>query len=172
MANNDIDPSIEAMLNDVEQPEANPDDPFDSQFAQIQDMGLSMMGSAQKKEFASYVEEKKSTLPKMLGCVPEVDLNIKQFAPITKFFEETPSKIYDDPTYKVYRPELYAPSPEEFNNTKEFEKGLELYSRGVLITNKCADLLPDYFSFVKGIVDSEDVSLNILSIKTYLYSRV
>ena len=45
--------------------------------------------------------------------------------------------------------------------TKEFEKGLELYSKGVLITDKCSDLLPDYFSFVKGIVDSEDIDLNI-----------
>ena len=45
--------------------------------------------------------------------------------------------------------------------TKEYEKGLELYSKGVLITNKCAELLPDYFSFVKGIVDSEDIDLNI-----------
>ncbi|MFZ7104190.1 MAG: molecular chaperone HtpG [Peptococcaceae bacterium] len=45
--------------------------------------------------------------------------------------------------------------------TKEYEKGLELYSNGVLIMNKCADLLPDYFSFVKGLVDSEDLSLNI-----------
>ena len=45
--------------------------------------------------------------------------------------------------------------------TKEYEKGLELYSKGVLITNKCSDLLPDYFSFVKGIVDSEDIDLNI-----------
>ncbi len=45
--------------------------------------------------------------------------------------------------------------------SKEFEKGLELYSNGVLIMNKCSDLLPDYFSFVKGMVDSEDLSLNI-----------
>ncbi|WP_027631901.1 molecular chaperone HtpG [Clostridium hydrogeniformans] len=45
--------------------------------------------------------------------------------------------------------------------TKEYEKGLELYSNGVLIMNKCSDLLPDYFGFVKGIVDSEDLSLNI-----------
>jgi molecular chaperone HtpG len=45
--------------------------------------------------------------------------------------------------------------------TKEYEKGLELYSNGVLIMNKCADLLPDYFAFVKGLVDSEDLSLNI-----------
>lgn len=43
----------------------------------------------------------------------------------------------------------------------EYEKGLELYSSGVLIMNKCPDLLPDYFSFVKGMVDSEDLSLNI-----------
>ena len=45
--------------------------------------------------------------------------------------------------------------------TKEYEKGLELYSSSVLIMNKCQDLLPDYFSFVKGMVDSEDLSLNI-----------
>ncbi|MDL2258387.1 molecular chaperone HtpG [Eubacteriales bacterium OttesenSCG-928-K08] len=45
--------------------------------------------------------------------------------------------------------------------TKEFEKGLQLYSSGVLIMDKCADLLPDHFSFVKGLVDSPDLSLNI-----------
>ncbi len=57
---------------------------------------------------------------------------------------------------------LYIPgqTPYDFY-TKEYEKGLELYSSGVLIMNKCADLLPDYFGFVKGIVDSEDLSLNI-----------
>lgn len=57
---------------------------------------------------------------------------------------------------------LYIPEkmPYDFY-TQEYEKGLELYSSGVMIMNKCADLLPDYFSFVKGIVDSEDLSLNI-----------
>jgi molecular chaperone HtpG len=45
--------------------------------------------------------------------------------------------------------------------TKDFEKGLELYSNGVLIMNRCADLLPDYFSFVRGMVESDDLSLNI-----------
>ena len=45
--------------------------------------------------------------------------------------------------------------------TKEYEKGLELYSNGVLIMEKCSELLPDYFGFVKGIVDSQDLSLNI-----------
>ena len=45
--------------------------------------------------------------------------------------------------------------------SKEYEKGLQLYSNGVLIMDKCSDLLPDHFSFVKGLVDSEDLSLNI-----------
>lgn len=61
-----------------------------------------------------------------------------------------------------YNAILYIPEKTPFDfYTAEYEKGLELYSSGVLIMNKCADLLPDYFSFVKGIVDSEDLSLNI-----------
>ncbi|WP_442599779.1 molecular chaperone HtpG [Neobacillus sp. D3-1R] len=61
-----------------------------------------------------------------------------------------------------YNAILYIPEKIPFDYySKEFEKGLELYSNGVLIMNKCADLLPDHFSFVKGMVDSEDLSLNI-----------
>lgn len=61
-----------------------------------------------------------------------------------------------------YHAILYIPEKTPFDYyTKEYEKGLELYSSGVLIMNKCPDLLPDYFSFVKGMVDSEDLSLNI-----------
>ncbi|WP_243290937.1 molecular chaperone HtpG [Bacillus sp. FJAT-47783] len=61
-----------------------------------------------------------------------------------------------------YHSILYIPENMPFDYyTKEFEKGLELYSNGVLIMNKCPDLLPDHFSFVKGMVDSEDLSLNI-----------
>src|SRR5690606_25551274 len=61
-----------------------------------------------------------------------------------------------------YNAILYIPENIPFDYyTKEYEKGLELYSNGVLIMNKCADLLPDHFSFVKGLVDSEDLSLNI-----------
>lgn len=57
---------------------------------------------------------------------------------------------------------LYIPSKAPFDYySKDFEKGLQLYSSGVMIMEKCADLLPDYFSFVKGLVDSEDLSLNI-----------
>lgn len=61
-----------------------------------------------------------------------------------------------------YNAILYIPETAPFNYyTREYEKGLELYSNGVLIMEKCADLLPDHYSFVKGIVDSEDLSLNI-----------
>ncbi len=61
-----------------------------------------------------------------------------------------------------YNSILYIPETIPYDYySKEYEKGLELYSNGVLIMNKCGDLLPDYFSFVKGMVDSEDLSFNI-----------
>lgn len=62
----------------------------------------------------------------------------------------------------TYQSLLFIPShaPYDFY-TKEYEKGLKLYSKGVLIQEKCSELLPDYYNFVKGIVDSEDLSLNI-----------
>ncbi|MDR7855576.1 molecular chaperone HtpG [Tissierella sp.] len=61
-----------------------------------------------------------------------------------------------------YNSILFIPSKTPYDfYTKEYEKGLELYSNGVMIMSKCPDLLPDYFSFVKGVVDSEDLSLNI-----------
>ena len=61
-----------------------------------------------------------------------------------------------------YKSLLFIPShaPYDFY-TQDYEKGLSLYANGVMIMEKCADLLPDYFSFVKGVVDSEDLSLNI-----------
>ena len=61
-----------------------------------------------------------------------------------------------------YKALLFIPShaPYDFY-TENYEKGLALYSNGVMIMEKCSDLLPDYFSFVKGIVDSEDLDLNI-----------
>ena len=62
----------------------------------------------------------------------------------------------------TYNALLFIPKKAPFDfYTKEYEKGLQLYSSGVLIMDKCSDLLPDYFSFVKGLVDSEDLSLNI-----------
>lgn len=61
-----------------------------------------------------------------------------------------------------YQSLLYIPSHAPYDYyTKEYEKGLQLYSNGVLIMEKCKELLPDYYSFVKGVVDSPDLSLNI-----------
>ena len=69
------------------------------------------------------------------------------------------SSVEGNATYKSL---MFIPAHAPYNYyTKDYEKGLQLYSKGVLIMDKCADLLPDYFSFVKGLVDSEDLSLNI-----------
>ena len=82
-----------------------------------------------------------------------------------KFFDFTdPIRVIHTKTegQATFNALLFIPEKPPFDYyTKEFEKGLQLYSRGVLIMDKCADLLPDYFSFVKGIIDSEDLSLNI-----------
>ena len=82
-----------------------------------------------------------------------------------KFFDYTPPArvIYSSTEgASTYHALLFIPSrmPYDFY-TKNYEKGLQLYASGVLIMEKCAELLPDYFSFVKGLVDSEDLSLNI-----------
>ena len=62
----------------------------------------------------------------------------------------------------TYTALLFIPKRAPFNYyTKDYEKGLELYSSGVMIMERCADLLPDYFGFVRGLVDSSDLSLNI-----------
>lgn len=69
------------------------------------------------------------------------------------------SKTEGTATYSAL---LYIPEKAPYDYySKSFEKGLQLYSSGVMIMEKCGDLLPDYFSFVKGLVDSEDLSLNI-----------
>lgn len=82
-----------------------------------------------------------------------------------KFMDyEKPLKVihYKTEGQATYDALLFIPSHAPFDYyTKEYEKGLQLYSKGVLIMDKCKDLLPDHFSFVKGLVDSEDLSLNI-----------
>ena len=82
-----------------------------------------------------------------------------------KFFDyEKPLKVIHTSVEGQcsYNSILFIPShaPYDFY-TKEYEKGLQLYTNGVLIMDKCSDLLPDYFSFIRGIVDTQDVSLNI-----------
>ncbi len=82
-----------------------------------------------------------------------------------KFFDfEAPAKVITQKSEgtATFTALLFIPSHAPFNYyTKDYEKGLELYSSGVMIMEKCADLLPDYFSFVKGLVDSSDLTLNI-----------
>ena len=82
-----------------------------------------------------------------------------------KFFDFTdPAKVIHSNVEGIvsYTSLLFIPAKAPYNYyTKDFEKGLQLYSSGVLIMDKCPDLLPDYFSFVRGLVDSQDLSLNI-----------
>jgi molecular chaperone HtpG len=82
-----------------------------------------------------------------------------------KFYDFTkPAKVIHTSVEGMvsYNSLLYIPAKTPYNYyTKEYEKGLQLYSSGVLIMDKCPDLLPDYFGFVKGLVDSQDLSLNI-----------
>jgi molecular chaperone HtpG len=88
---------------------------------------------------------------------------------------------YDKPLTRIhtaaegtieYNSLVFIPAHAPFDYyTKQYEKGLQLYSNGVLIMEKCADLLPDYFSFVKGVVDTPDLALNI-SRETLQQNRV
>ena len=82
-----------------------------------------------------------------------------------KFYDYTdPAKVIHTNVEGVvsYTSLLFIPGKAPYNYySREYEKGLQLYSSGVLIMDRCEDLLPDYFSFVKGLVDSQDLSLNI-----------
>ena len=82
-----------------------------------------------------------------------------------KFYDfEGPARVITQKSEgtATYTALLFIPKRAPYNYyTKDYEKGLELYSSGVMIMEKCADLLPDYFGFVRGLVDSSDLSLNI-----------
>ena len=83
-----------------------------------------------------------------------------------KFFDfENPARVFANSVEGVvtsFKSLLFIPSRVPFNYyTKEYKKGLQLYSSGVLIMDNCSDLIPEHFAFVKGVVDSQDLSLNI-----------
>src|SRR5699024_7792786 len=118
------------------------------------------------EEYTEYTEEEtiNSMVPiwkKQKSELTEEDLNFYQYKRYG--FDKPLKHIHTNVDGNIrYHAILYIPETMPFNYySKEYEKGLELYSNGVLIMDKCADLLPDYFSFVKGMVDSEDLSLNI-----------
>lgn len=118
-------------------------------------------------EYESYIETE--TINSMLPIWKKQKSEIKK-EDYDNFYKE---KYFDfaDPILTIhsktegavtYNSLMFIPSKTPYNYySKEYQKGLQLYSNGVLIMDKCTDLLPDYFGFVKGLVDSEDLSLNI-----------
>ena len=121
----------------------------------------------EKKEYEDYKEEEtlNSMVPiwkKAKSDVTDEDYDnfyMDKFSDYDKPIKVISSSVEGMTSYKSL---LFIPSHAPYDYyTQEYEKGLALYSNGVLIMDKCADLLPDYFSFVKGVVDSDDLSLNI-----------
>ncbi|MGN0641898.1 MAG: molecular chaperone HtpG, partial [Huintestinicola sp.] len=127
---------------------------------------------ADKDDYSENAYEKHIVNETLNSMVPLWRKNKNELKPedYNNFYKE---KFYDynDPAKYIhsktegtatYDALLFIPSRAPYNYySKDYEKGLQLYSSGVLIMDKCADLLPDYFSFVKGLVDSADLSLNI-----------
>ena len=118
-------------------------------------------------EYESYseVETLNSMIPLWKRSQSEVsDDEYKAFYS-EKFYDfEAPARVITQKSEgtATYSALLFIPQHAPFNYyTKDFEKGLELYSSGVMIMERCSDLLPDYFGFVRGVVDSSDLSLNI-----------
>lgn len=118
-------------------------------------------------EFETYIEIQ--TVNSMTPLWKKMPAQISE-EEYQKFYKEK-FIDYEDPMLTIhsntegsatYNALLFVPAhpPYDFYS-KNFEKGLQLYASGVLIMDKCADLLPDYFAFVRGLVDSQDLSLNI-----------
>ena len=120
-----------------------------------------------KPEYESYTEI--DTLNSMVPIWQRRKSNVKP-EEYNKFYRDK-FHDYTDPQKVIvvsaegmvtYKALLFIPGATPYDYyTKEYEKGLQLYSNGVLIMDKCADLLPEHFRFVRGVVDSPDLSLNI-----------
>ena len=127
----------------------------------------SRLKEGSKDEYESYTEEETLNSMVPLWRKNKNEITKEQYNQFykDKFMDyEDPARVihmYTEGT-ATFHALMYLPAraPYDFY-TKEYEKGLQLYSNGVLIMDKCADLLPDYFSFVRGLVDSQDLSLNI-----------
>lgn len=118
-------------------------------------------------EYEDYIEQDVLNSMVPIWKRPKSEVNDEDYAAFykEKFMDYTdPAKTILSKTEgtATYNALLFIPSRPPYDYyTKEFEKGLQLYASGVLIMDKCADLLPDHFSFVKGLVDSQDLNLNI-----------
>ena len=119
------------------------------------------------KEYATFIETE--TLNSMVPVWKKTKAELAEHE--YEDFYKNKFNDYEDPARCIhqnvegvttYTALMFIPARTPFNYySKDYEKGLQLYSNGVMIMEKCADLLPDYFSFVKGLVDSPDLSLNI-----------
>ena len=122
-------------------------------------------GEDDRYESVTKVETLNSMVP--IWKKPESEVSEEEYNSFysEKFYDfEGPAKVIRQQSegLATYTALLFIPKKIPYNYyTKEYEKGLELYSSGVMIMEKCADLLPDYFGFVRGLVDSSDLSLNI-----------
>nr|MCR4594290.1 molecular chaperone HtpG [Clostridiales bacterium] len=136
-------------------------------FPIVMDMEKSRLKEGSEDEYETVTEP--TTLNSMVPLWKKNKRNVKP-EEYNKFYKET-FHDYEDPVKVIhqnaeglvaYQAMLFIPAKADYNYySKNYEKGLQLYSSGVKIMDKCADLLPDCFNFVKGIVDSEDLSLNI-----------
>ena len=121
-------------------------------------------GSTDEYETVTEIETLNSMIPLWKKNASEV--SEEEYANFyrDKFFDyEKPLRVITQKSEgtATYSALMFIPSRPPFNYyTKDYEKGLELYSSGVMIMEKCKDLLPDYFGFVRGLVDSSDLSLN------------
>ncbi|MBR3382556.1 MAG: molecular chaperone HtpG [Clostridia bacterium] len=120
-----------------------------------------------KPEYEDYLEDETLNRMTPIWKKPRTEVKDEEYA---AFYEEqfrdfeAPLKVIRQKTEGVsdYTALLFIPASAPYNYySRDYEKGLRLYSSGVLIMDKCAELLPDYFSFVRGLVDSADLSLNI-----------
>ena len=124
-------------------------------------------GDDYKPEWEEYVENEtlNSMVPIWKKSKKELkDEDYNSFY-TSKFYDYQPPLMHIHTSVEgavTYTAMLFIPSHAPLDYyTKDYEKGLQLYSNGVLIMDKCADLLPDHFSFVRGMVDTADLSLNI-----------
>ncbi len=131
------------------------------------DVEKSRLKEGSKDEYESYTENETLNSMVPLWRKNKNEITAEQYNQFykDKFMDyEDPSRVihmYTEGT-ATFHSLMYIPARAPFNfYTKDYEKGLQLYSNGVLIMDKCADLLPDYYSFVRGLVDSQDLSLNI-----------
>ena len=131
------------------------------------EMEKSRLKEGSENEYETYteVETLNSMVPLWKKAKSEVTPEEYNAFYKEKFMDyEDPARVIYSSTEgsATYNALLFIPARAPYNYySREYEKGLQLYASGVLIMDKCPDLLPDYFSFVKGLVDSQDLSLNI-----------